>query len=202
MSPEETKARTIAALLPGRWRYAPIRSTIERDWFKHRTNPKSLDRLELVIQCDDNQGRALELRTCWEDESRFKIAGFLGDQTTRASITVAQSRSAKAIAADIERRLLPDYEKAFTDWQEHERRRAVDLETFEIKERLLMQTFPHITKRTWGSPERQYFLHRGTVETYPFVDHEWQLKIQLDFETMMKVIALIQQENPHEPATI
>lgn len=196
MTPIETKARTIAACLPGRWRYAPLRSEIQENWYKHRDNPKAADRYDLIIQEDGNQGRAINLRSAWEDESRFCVTGCLGQSRTSHRITVAQSRPAKAIAADIARRLLPDYAKAFEEWQADQAEKDRCQQQLDLQMAFLRSQWPKMRDYAHGSSEMRLGIGNGiTLKIYPYkYNGEVYLDGKVSMETAVKILKLIDAE--------
>lgn len=197
MTPIETKARTIAACLPGRWRYAPLRSEIKEgfhSWGKHKENP--LAHYNLIIQEDSNQGRAIRLRTCWKDETRFSVSGCLGNGSTHQHITVAQSRPSKAIAADIARRLLPDYEAEFQKWQADQAEKDRCKQQLDLQMAFLRSQWPGLHDYSHGSGEIRLGVGNGiSLKIYPYkYNGEVYIDGKVSMETAVKILKLIDAE--------
>tara|TARA_R110002072_G_scaffold54002_1_gene141969 strand:- start:25 stop:606 length:582 start_codon:yes stop_codon:yes gene_type:complete len=130
-------APTIARLLPGNWRFHQIESQRASE---HRPGA--------VIQNDDRTALRIFLNQCWRDDKRLTISGPVPGQHTRypqeRRITVAASRSAEAIAGDINRRFLPGYLKACEAGEKFaEGRNAVERDK-ELKFSLLKRYLPEM----------------------------------------------------------
>ncbi len=108
-------AEEVAPLLTGQWRYNRLAET--RSDIRHAN--------EAVLNDDTQPGRQLVLRPCWEAPGRIQIRGSLPQSMSREKITVSEQRPARAVAGDINRRLLPGF---LQEWRETEtRRQARDL---------------------------------------------------------------------------
>tara|TARA_R110002110_G_scaffold415559_1_gene650639 strand:+ start:3792 stop:4358 length:567 start_codon:yes stop_codon:yes gene_type:complete len=96
-------APTVARLLPGNWRHTTIESDDADKW-----------RPAAIIKNDNTSGQKIRIQQHWQKADRLEIGGVIAGSIYKTPrITVAASRTAEAIAADIARRLIPDYLKAF-----------------------------------------------------------------------------------------
>lgn len=179
MTPTETFARTVAALLPGRWRFNAIDSKIDGACWRE----------SIVIHSTEDPGRRITLADDWKDESRWKINGMHAHHNN--SITVAKSRTAKAITQDIERRFLADYLTEYADWKHRQDLEKHARDDYKIKRDLIINTFGG--SEIHHDNNRIHTMEASVCEAY---DGRWSLQTTIKYETLIKVLCLIKQEEP------
>ena len=138
-------------------------------------------------------GLALNFRNSWNHKGMATISGH---DTHGQSINCSMTREPRAIAADIKRRLLADYIKAFElRQQESAERKAIDDELeliIECFERLGMvrNTYQHNRDGLRDSAER--FGSDLSVEVQGYSTHRANVSFTTNPETALKVVGFIQ----------
>ncbi|MGH1439755.1 MAG: hypothetical protein ACRBBR_06565 [Cellvibrionaceae bacterium] len=121
------------------------------------------------------------------------------------SINVSPTRNPRHIAADIQRRLLPDYEKMLVKAEEAAQRYKDRIEQIEQVEHVLRCVMPdlrdyhdnrHSTSRTYHiyRPEEGSNYRSGKIETNGYGSLSCDLKLSdVSIDTAIKIMALLQE---------
>lgn len=124
--------RKIAALLPGKWTVKDPSEPNDGSWW---ASVENCDGRKLHFRADDRKKGAprVEISGIWPSSKSQGViapARYADNEKGTFEITVARNRGAAAIAAEIKRRLLPDYSRVFVIckaraeyWDENDRRR-------------------------------------------------------------------------------
>lgn len=185
-------AEQAAPFITGAWRFNRLAS--EKRSSEWRTIA--------VISDDEQPGRTIDLRPDWNKSGRIAISGSMPDNSYyQGHITVSDQRSGKAIAGDINRRLLPDYLRCWSKRHADHVERARKAVEFEQKRYLLSQILPGFRDGyAHGSEERFYFEAgndglRGKVQMYKYYSEDTAtLEVRLTFDQLVKLAAFISGE--------
>lgn len=179
-----TLAQSVAPLLTGEWRYNRLAE--ERRDYAHGNRA--------VISDDTKPGRRIVLRPCWRVAHRIEVYGELpSDRSSQTKITVSPKRSARAVASDINRRLLPDFLKEWEQAEAYHEKRTAELERYRHQVDLLKRFVPDFRLLHGGQDLRgddEFSVPHGTLRMYAG-DYQATLKLSLPFEDLVKVLMLL-----------
>jgi hypothetical protein len=100
-------AEEIAPLLTGQWR--SNRLAEQRSDIRHAN--------QAVVNDDTQPGRQLVFQPCPDKPGRIHMRGSLRESLSRVKIILSEQLPARAVAGDINRRLLPGFRQ---EWREAE----------------------------------------------------------------------------------
>lgn len=180
-------AKEAAPFIDGNWRYHRLKSECHRQGWPTVTN-------------DDQPGRAITFRAAWHARGRITIhgslPGFFGSRDSTRDITVAPHRTGKSVAGDINRRLLPDYLKA---WDERTAALAEDREAqarHAQKVRLLEPVLRNLRPRFGGTDIEgaDEFLHElGSLKLWRNAGRA-DLTLEINYEDLIRVLYFLEAE--------
>ena len=181
-------AQAIAPHISGAWRFHRIKST-----------DRSSDWRSIAIISDDTQpGRHLHISPCWRQAGRLQICGTMPGSTSifQKSITVARTRSGRAIGGDINRRLLPEYLQAWVQRSEDNAQRVREAESHQFKQHLMAQSLPGFQDHRQNGSDTQYRSYfcdderglRGHVDSYVHYEPaKVRLELHLTFDQLIQL---------------
>ena len=186
-------AQSVAPRLSGSWKYNAL-----------LTEEHSCGWLKLAVVTDNSQpGRAIQFREDMNQRSRVAISGSLpkiSGSHVRSStrITVNPARSGKAIAGDINRRLLPDYLEAWNLRMAEIGNQTEQDEVFLQKIHLLQSFLPDLSPQGRNAVSAQDFRFRLADEIYGKITmgryyENYRVELTLDFERLVKLAAVIKE---------
>jgi hypothetical protein len=179
-------AEEVAPLLTGQWRYNRLAE--KRSDVRHAN--------EAVLNDDTHPGRQLVFKPCWEMPGRIQIRGSLPESLSREKITVSGERSARAIAADINRRLLPVFLKEWQEVETHRRQREAELELYRHQVELLTKFVPEFSLRynrsLTGADE--FHFTDGSVQLSS--SYKATLRLSLSFPDLVRVFMALYGNTP------
>lgn len=159
--------------------------------------------LKVAVITDTQQmGRALELRECGIQSGRVSISGDLRKRSGKVyrseqKITVSPNRTGRAIAGDINRRLLPVYLKEWMSCEIENVRQARRDDEFVQKLHLIQSFLPTLKSengRSLVDTDRFRFRCRedlhGQITMYKSY-HRIRLEVSLGFDDLLKLAAAI-----------
>ena len=131
-----------------------------------------------------------------------------GLERTSKSINVSWGRSAKSIAGDIQRRLIPAYIKAVAKAESQAQQFKQRMDTLKHIENVFRKITPNLrryrgheyeTRREYAFPAKgQYCSHTLVISGYGSVSCDLKLN-DLTPDTAMQILALLQNENGSKP---
>jgi len=178
-------AAAVAPLLIGAWRFN--RRATEAHVWQH-----------VVLSDDAAPGRGIEFKSYMQGGARFEVSGQLpsqgGSWWRSPSITVSQDRTPRAIAGDINRRLLPGYlalwEKRRADIERHLSEDAEHLQRYE----LLRKAAPDLTTFYHNHPvlsSDSFRFSKGKVRMHRRYDR-LTLELSLSFAQVLQILFFLQ----------
>jgi hypothetical protein len=171
-------AEEVPPLLTGQWR--SNRLAEQRSDIRHAN--------QAVVNDDTQPGRQLVFRPCWDIPGRVQIRGSLRESLSRVKITVSEQRPARAVAGEINRRLLPGF---LQEWQEAEtrcRQREAELELYRHQVELLRRFVPEFSLRYNRelSGADEFTFRDGSVQLYS--NYKASLRLSLPFADLVRVL--------------
>jgi hypothetical protein len=171
-------AEEVAPLLTGQWRYNRLAE--KHSEIRHVN--------EAVVNDDTQPGRQLVFRSCWETPGRLQIRGNLPQRLSRVTITVAEQRTARAIAADINRRLLPGFLQEWQHAATQRHQQDAELELYGHQVELLRKFVPEFhqlyTRTLTGADE--FYFRDGSVRLYASTNAS--LRLSLPFPDLVRAL--------------
>jgi hypothetical protein len=179
-------ASEVAPLLTGQWRYNRLAET--RSDIRHAN--------EAVLNDDTQPGRQIMFRPCWEAPGRIQIRGSLPQSLSREKITVSEQRLARAVAGDINRRLLPGFLQEWRETETRRRQREAELELYRHQVELLRKFVPEFhqlyNRSLTGADE--FHFRDGTVQLYS--SYKATLRLSLPFADLVRVLMALYGNTP------
>lgn len=160
-------AKAVADWLPPGWRFNGLDSPEWED-----AEILGPDRMRLAF------------RRSWHHKGMITIYG----RDSRQSINCNPSRTPKAIAADIKRRLLDDYAKEYAEWQANRTEQAEKTRQLE----LIAQCFERLglVRQSWQSTSYEITLH-GQGCTAKVSDYRTELEIRVSADDALRVVGFL-----------
>lgn len=126
----------------------------------------------------------LAFRHSWQQKGMITIYG----RDSRQSINCNPSRTPKSIAADIKRRLLDDYAKEFSEWQQNRSEQAE--KTRQLN--LVAQCFERLglKRQTWQCQSHEIVLHAPGC-TAKVSDYRTELEIRVSADDALRVVGFL-----------
>lgn len=163
-----------------------------KPWKFSRLGEPSSWRFEIIDGC----GRGLYFRL---EKERFKIGGLfprkkrIAYRNDYTEISVSLHRCAKSIAADISRRLLPDYLKAYETAllrysEERQKTEHLNLIAHTIAQVVQGRTSDHSRAR------KTVYFENGTAEIWSSGDINLELN-RLSLTQVIRIVSLLKEEN-------
>jgi hypothetical protein len=169
-------------------------------WRFNNTFTSQCHRQGCAVLSDDRQpGRAIEFFASWSAKDRITIKGTLPslgahDRYTN-QITVAPHRSGKAVAGDINRRLLPDYLDAWTKRQAEIAADRARVDLHKIKLDMIKSYCPELRARYGGKLEDTHDLRTrfGELRLW-YQSQRADLTLALSFDDLIRVLHFLKAE--------
>src|SRR5712691_11937503 len=178
----------VAPLLTGQWRYNRLAET--RSDIRHAN--------EAVLNDDTQPGRQLVFRPCWNISGRIQIRGSLPESMSREKITISEQRPARAVAGDINRRLLPGFLKEWQEVETRRRQREAELELYRHQVELLAKFVPEFHQLYNRSLTGADEFHFKDGSVYLYSSYKATLRLSLPFADLVRVLMALYGNTPAE----
>ena len=178
----------IAPLLKGKWRYNQLAEENERGYIRRA-----------LINDDTQPGRQVVLRPYAPQAGRIQIYGLVPNRSSQTKITVSEKRTARAIAGDINRRLLPGYLSEWEAAQQFHQKREAELDIYRHQVNLL-RFVPGMDRQRGSNTltgADEFWFEGGSMCLYSG-GHKAHVRLSLSFDDLVRVMMVLYGERAQE----
>lgn len=176
-------AKGVAPLLEGRWRYNHLAEQDQKNHWADRA----------TLNDDTERSRYIVFSSIWNRPDRIEIYGHLPERSSKTRITVGQGRDIPSIAADIERRFLPEYLIEWTNAETCQCQRAETMALYQHQVDLITKIAPEFRQayrqQLTGCDE---FYFKGGKVRLSSSGYDAHVELSLPFADLVRVLMFLQ----------
>lgn len=188
-------ARGVAPLLDGNWRYDTRGAVPDKPIWGIERTIFNVDCPQMRFGITTPGEYSLRHKACARgDYSCFDYN--LISRGPRHSINFSPARNVPALAADINRRFLPQFQEEWKRAQEEERKRKAEIEAYGLKVAMLRNVLPSM-QRAWNSSDRdrgQFYADLAGLKFTVYGDTVTIENLELNLDQFVQLVFRLQDE--------